>query len=391
MFMDGSDQLMPGRSGSLVVTLPNNAANREPRVILQFIQLATRMAYSALAGAAKPHKGVTLDKFRSFDVVQPKDVEDATCAICFDPYLPKTDPVTDGTTDSEGQADTERPVKKRKIAPGHSQTAATTSAAREEPETAASATDSTSASASDPGPKYLCQLNEEYPHVPLRIPCGHVFGQSCLAEWLRENTSCPLCRVSVADEEPEAPSIIPISYIRLGGLGANGGDAESTAFAESLDIALPGTSRARVSNGLAYREAPPSPLPPRSTSRSSRNSSVAPMIDSILGYFSRARRQREAEERASPIFATGVASRRTQDGVDTVSSDAMSSADSFEHLTSLLGDLANRRETAGVSSTEPTTELATEPTANPTMEPAATESGSGSSDSPAHEDNEPAA
>lgn len=390
MFMDGSDQFMPGRSGSLVVTLPNNEANREPRVILQFIQLATRMAYSALAGTVKPHKGVTVEKFRSFEVLPTEAATDATCAICFDPYQPTTEPAAV----AEPDPDTERPSKKRKIAPGLSHAAATASESRDNhtaPSSAGSAstTDSAAASSSpapsseESGPKYLCQCDEEYPHVPLKMPCGHMFGQSCLAEWLRENTSCPLCRVSVADAEPEAPSIIPISYIRLGGLGGSDGTDSLSSTSEpgsesAVDSFLRRTSRTVFHDRLAYREAPPPPLSPgaaREPRPSGRSNSVAPMIDNILNYFSRARRQRQAEERgetverASPIFATGVASRRTANGVETVTSDAPSAANSFDHLTSLLGDLADSSR-AGDTVTQPATGAATGPASEQASEPA---------------------
>lgn len=38
---------------------------------------------------------------------------------------------------------------------------------------------------------------EQKEHIPVQMPCGHIFGRSCLLEWLKSNISCPLCRREV--------------------------------------------------------------------------------------------------------------------------------------------------------------------------------------------------
>ena len=45
----------------------------------------------------------------------------------------------------------------------------------------------------------------EEPESPVKLPCGHVMGRSCISKWLTSssNNSCPLCRRVLFD--PEAP------------------------------------------------------------------------------------------------------------------------------------------------------------------------------------------
>lgn len=31
-------------------------------------------------------------------------------------------------------------------------------------------------------------------HSPVKLPCGHIFGSSCVKEWLLKSPQCPLCR-----------------------------------------------------------------------------------------------------------------------------------------------------------------------------------------------------
>lgn len=43
-------------------------------------------------------------------------------------------------------------------------------------------------------------------HIPVQMPnCKHIFGKSCIIEWLNNNVSCPLCRkeVEASENNPE--------------------------------------------------------------------------------------------------------------------------------------------------------------------------------------------
>lgn len=30
--------------------------------------------------------------------------------------------------------------------------------------------------------------------IPVKTPCGHIFGTECICTWIKNNTSCPNCR-----------------------------------------------------------------------------------------------------------------------------------------------------------------------------------------------------
>jgi hypothetical protein len=51
--------------------------------------------------------------------------------------------------------------------------------------------------------------SEEPAEVPVQMPCGHIFGSTCLKAWLYESPTCPLCRVEVESytEDPQPPTL----------------------------------------------------------------------------------------------------------------------------------------------------------------------------------------
>lgn len=39
-----------------------------------------------------------------------------------------------------------------------------------------------------------------YSHSPLHIlPCGHIYHENCINEWIRIKNSCPLCRQKISE------------------------------------------------------------------------------------------------------------------------------------------------------------------------------------------------
>lgn len=362
MFMDG-DHTNPGRTGSLVVTLPNNATNREPRIIQQFISLATRMAYSALVQAPKA-KGITVEKFKSFQinhVLEP----DSACAICFEEYV---EPDFKRALDSD-----EATTKRRKTTSGTATptepsgnasadgNAAGNATANASADASVNASANVNANATATATGNLSEFTGEFRHLPIQMPCGHTFGQSCLSHWLKENTRCPLCRKCVAEPEASEPGVSPVTYFRFGGpfLDENWTEEETPAAATASEGPAPSVAPSAAPSATSIlgdaggllrratlvifhprlaREAPPPPLL-TSAERRSRNPSATPVVDEILTYFG-IQRPRPTEE-TDPLFASGVSSRRTANGVETVSTD------SYDGLTSLTGHTGDTEETQG--------------------------------------------
>lgn len=56
--------------------------------------------------------------------------------------------------------------------------------------------------------------DEEIIHSPVKMPgCNHIFGKTCIIEWLKNNVSCPLCRKEVAAESRD-PKVIKLKEVR---------------------------------------------------------------------------------------------------------------------------------------------------------------------------------
>lgn len=184
VFSDENNPTNPNRTGSLVMSLPNNASNRDPRVIQEFIRLATQMAYSTLVSGLHKQTGITVDKFNSFPIKDGLELAgNNDCSICFEHFEPLNAKkrAAPGGDDSDASDADENAVKKRKT---NDNTPSVTETARPGPPSDA---------------KFLSGLKADFLHVPVQMPCGHIFGKSCLYEWLKNHSSCPLCRGSVAE------------------------------------------------------------------------------------------------------------------------------------------------------------------------------------------------
>lgn len=205
----------PNRTGSLTISVPNTTSNRNPQTIHDFVSLATRIAYEELFSAAKT--GITEEKFESFEIVPIDELTDRICSICFDPYdgvqplLALADSMAckrrklspEDFTRAELEDREERDTSERDNTPlggfpdEFSSTANPPSAHTTTGNSTPNINTSGNDSARPTGPVYLCDQDKEFSHDPIKFPCGHIFGKSCLAHWLKTATTCPLCRYNV--------------------------------------------------------------------------------------------------------------------------------------------------------------------------------------------------
>lgn len=198
----------PNRTGLLTISVPNTSSNRNPQTIHDFVSLATRIAYEELFSVAKT--GITEEKFESFEIVPIDELTDRICSICFEPY--------EGLQPLEKMAESIA-LKRRKLSPDEHSISLSESEDRDErdertrlrpstpsafnPSTNSNGntteTNATDGAAPDraSGPTYLCDQDKEFSHEAIKFPCGHIFGKSCLAHWLKTATTCPLCRFNV--------------------------------------------------------------------------------------------------------------------------------------------------------------------------------------------------
>ncbi|OBA24096.1 hypothetical protein METBIDRAFT_34459 [Metschnikowia bicuspidata var. bicuspidata NRRL YB-4993] len=359
MFMDSAEEPTPGRTGSLVVTIPNNATNREPHIISLFISLATRMAYSALINnAPKPKPGIPLEKFQSFKSLNVEDLADKTCAICFEQYecSPPIN-VEDHVITKKRKLSSTMHVPSASATPEPSPSLSAQIERENPPSADSNNTPQNETADENPNDEqgeqkvYLCEHEEEFDHTPLQMPCNHVFGRSCLAHWLKENTNCPLCRLSVADPD-QAPArstgIPPISYIRFGGLDdltTEPLNPPSTASQPNGDSAILRRATLVIFNQSARRarDSPAASLEASGGTRSlrERNPPFSPVINNIQNYFRRARRRRDDLSGSNSLFASGVSSRRTPSGVETVASDSDSLQGRFRNSSMFASDFGS--------------------------------------------------
>lgn len=204
----------PNRTGSLTISVPNTTSNRNPQTIHDFVSLATRIAYEELFSAAKT--GITEEKFESFEVVPVDELTDRICSICFEPYdglqplLAMADSIACKRrklspaefTQSELEDREERDTSERDNTPlgGFPEDFSSANPPSAPTTTGPSTTTDTNSgddAARPTGPVYLCDQDKEFSHEPIKFPCGHIFGKSCLAHWLKTATTCPLCRHNV--------------------------------------------------------------------------------------------------------------------------------------------------------------------------------------------------
>lgn len=365
VFSDENNPQNPNRSGSLVLTLPNNPSNRDPRFIQEFIRLATQMAYSTIVSGLSKSKGITLEKFNSFLPTKEHELSEEcnTCSICFDNYEFALNDVMSSSMDETIL------LKKRKL--NYRDSKSTDSLVSE------SSTNSNERSERNSGDrlgqptdnaapvKFLADFKGTFGHVPIQMPCGHIFGKSCLFEWLKNHNTCPLCRSSVSDgedhsanttsnvrnEETLNPNIRVInrpmhfgdffSFNRDNESSNANMDTPSASRHEGSDAnnARSGNNGGEISGNLDINSTGSIETGETGDSESSRSRNNNPGVFShLLTYIRNNRRGAES------LFPIGVASRRTNDGVETSTTESRGSSHNNSSFTNSDGSLNSSEE-----------------------------------------------
>ena len=82
---------------------------------------------------------------------------------------------------------------------------------------------------------------EETKERPVRLACGHVFGQLCITEWLGEQSSCPKCRHEVLPFTPAQRQQIQYSLLHS---ILESWQRDRARYLEKLEADLPSSSNA---------------------------------------------------------------------------------------------------------------------------------------------------
>ncbi|KAK6201189.1 uncharacterized protein RJT21DRAFT_120242 [Scheffersomyces amazonensis] len=411
VFSDENNPRFPNRAGSLILSLPNNSSNRDPRAIQEFIRLATQMAYSSIINGLHKEKGITVDKFNSFPTVidfsngndETNRKHDQTCSICFEDF----DNINKELSKIEDDEVVD--VKKRKLHDGTDNSTATDSRSNSRngnssqvpsrPQTPVPEQESHPSQSSQP--QYLCDYVGQFDHSAIKMPCGHIFGKECLSEWLKGHTTCPLCRSSVADEQQQQDSFgnnFTVFNIPLNRDDEETGTPAATATATSTSTSTttssstvplapssasipapipeptptasatsPGATASgdrfhyfgisnsdtdstnrqregrpsifeRARQTRSHRRSPSRSSPSTSASQStSSGSSLGQPLANLLRCLRRPR-SNNSQTVPEPLFPTGIASRRTANGIETFPSDSSEDIADFLNLTSMINN-----------------------------------------------------
>ncbi|KAI0463276.1 hypothetical protein LJB42_003297 [Komagataella kurtzmanii] len=164
------------RVGSLSLHVPDLPDNADDYYIDVLIKLTTSIALSVITSMIKKRLGLSREKFDELETPSLDTVHDITCPICYDEFVAA--PTKPQPTDTNQR-------KRKREDDDHDDTDSNKLRKNSE-------TKKTNLSTKVPPRK-------EYTHCPVKVPCGHIFGQTCLYEWLKENNTCPLCRTKASN------------------------------------------------------------------------------------------------------------------------------------------------------------------------------------------------
>jgi len=338
------------RTGSILLNVPNIPSNRTDTQLNALIEFAASIALSAIAANLRRSNGIKKENFEKFPVKSKSEVVDVTCPICFEEYNEKEEVEVDDKTkgkeissekDKDDLINEQGKRRRRSSDEGLDEGRSSPRKMRRtehvhQPTNNNGESSNTSPSVPEPSSSSLgptTDEQEEYEHVPVVLPCNHTFGRNCLYEWLKSNSTCPLCRQRLSDEGEStnsAPQRINIpnitSLLNPPSRGSpvvivldrstntlmprnninNTGDGAG-AGAENLTGVNTNTPEASTVSSIMSALTQPAGIPLAGRTPPRRN----PLSASVL----------RGLDQVTPfggLFTSGVASRRTRSGVETV-------------------------------------------------------------------------
>ncbi|GAV29853.1 hypothetical protein PMKS-003358 [Pichia membranifaciens] len=190
----GSSDTNENNSGSLLLYVPSIDETNEDNVSV-LVRLATEIALRTIAVNLRNSAGVSKQTFEALEVKKVNELKEneLECPICYEKYVDRDTDKKDSSSskkrkqdeidEDEDEENPDAEKKSNKRAKSNEANSIPINNNREETEK---------------DMKSLGELKQPvYTHYPIVMKCGHVFGASCLSEWFKTNSSCPLCRKKI--------------------------------------------------------------------------------------------------------------------------------------------------------------------------------------------------
>ncbi|CAM9014307.1 unnamed protein product [Wickerhamomyces anomalus] len=331
---DQNGQRENNRTGSVLLNVPNIPSNRSESQLNALIEFAASIALSALAANIRRNRGIKKETFEKFPIKSKSDVKDSTCSVCFEEYEEQTKTQKD-QEDLYGKEEEEKDdlpnaqrKRKRRASDEGSENGGSSPRKSRRTESVShpnSSNGGASTSESQEADQQTRNSEEEFTHIPVELPCKHVFGRNCLYEWLKSNSTCPLCRQQVVENSdasnspPERINIPNITSLLNPSSRDNPMvivlDRATNTLTTRNSNSTPGinnnTPEANIATSLVSALTEPTGIPISGSSPPRRD----PLSAGVLGGLNR------GSYGFPGLFSSGVASRRTRSGVETVNLD----------------------------------------------------------------------
>lgn len=210
-------------TGSLILHVPSiNETNQDNIEVL--VRLATSIALRTISSTVKHSWGVSKDTFNHLKTKELKDLKDSEkeCPICYEKFEEKQSNKRKRDDGNDDNSVDKQENKNKKLKDNDGLAASVLSSDTTENKV-----------------KPIVVNPTDYCHYPVELTCGHIFGQSCLAEWFKSSNSCPLCRSKLPAIGGGISSQTTISLPNLATVISNGREVIDDLNHRHLAITIP--------------------------------------------------------------------------------------------------------------------------------------------------------